>query len=111
MVAPAGPVRAEALKFTLVKPLVGPCTTTWVSTVSPRALDKAITAAVPAAPLFPTLVMLSDTQTGKAAPTGWTPVPVAVTTVGEFVALLSTVTLPAKLPAITGAKVMFSVVD
>src|SRR6266403_456829 len=63
MVAPPGPVSAEALRFTLVKPLEGPCRTTWVSTVSPRAPDRLIVEAVPGASVLPTLSRLGATQT------------------------------------------------
>src|SRR2546423_8729129 len=102
MLAPLGPVSADALRFTLVKPLEGPCTITWVSTVSPRALDRAMEAVVPAAAVFATRTMPGDTHTGYAALAGCTPVPVTATIAGELVALLPTVTLPAIVPATAG---------
>src|SRR6266446_2240991 len=71
MVAPPGPVSAEALKFTLLKPPAGPCTTTWVSTVSPRALDSLMEEAVPGASVCPTLVKLDSPQKGNAALDVW----------------------------------------
>src|ERR1700730_12829668 len=71
MVAPPGPVSAEALKFTLVKPPAGPCTMTCVSTVSPRAPDREMEEAVPAASVFPTLIRLDCTHTGYAALDVW----------------------------------------
>jgi hypothetical protein len=43
--------------------------------------------------------------------TGVPPVPESATTSGEFVALLTTVTLPARLPAIAGANVTLKEVD
>src|SRR5689334_15474750 len=111
MLAPPGPLSAEALRFTLVRPLVGPCTTICVSTVSPRALDNTMEEVVPAAAVLLTRTMLGDTHTGNAALAGCTPVPLTATTAGEFVALLLTVTVPAALPATVGAKVMFKVAD
>jgi len=51
---PPGPVSAEALKFTLVKPLAGARTTTGCQPVSPRALDSAIKETVPAASVIST---------------------------------------------------------
>src|SRR6266704_1843792 len=63
MVAPAGPVSAEAFKFTLLKLPEGACTTTCVSTVSPRALDRLMEEAVPAVSVAPTLSRLGATQT------------------------------------------------
>src|ERR1700739_1680908 len=66
MLAPLGPLSAEALTFTLVKPLGGPCTITWVSTVSPRAPDKVMEEVAPGASVCPTLTRLGDTHTGNA---------------------------------------------
>ena len=63
MLAPPGPVSAEALRFTLVKPLVGPCTMICASSVSPRAPDKPIERDAPALSVFPTLVRLDATHT------------------------------------------------
>src|SRR5689334_7269087 len=103
MLAPPGPLSAEALRFTLVKPLVGPCTTICVSTISPRALDNAMEEVVPAAAVLLTRTMLGNTHTGNAALTGCTPVPLTATTAGEFVALLFSVTLPVTPPATVGA--------
>src|SRR5882724_6448153 len=111
IVAPPGPVSAEALKFTLVKPLAGARTTTWVSTVSPRALDSAIKETVPAASVFPTRVRLGDTQTGNAETDGVTPTPLSKMGGGEFVALLLTVMLPVALWASVGANATVSVTD
>src|SRR2546423_15164615 len=99
MLAPAGPVSAEALRFTLVSPLVGPCTIICVSPISPRALDNAMEAVVPAAAVLPTRPMLGEPHTGYAALAGCPPVPVPPPTAGEFVALLKIVTVPAALPA------------
>src|SRR5260370_9070429 len=86
MAAP-GPVRAEALTFTLLKPPEGACTTNWVSTVSPRGLDRLVEEAVPAMSVVPTLSRLGATQTVNVG--GITAVMVSVA------ALL--VTLPAML--------------
>src|SRR5260370_14167584 len=68
MVAPPGPVSAEALRFTLVKPPTGPCTMTWASTVSPRALDRVMDDVVPGASVCPTLARPGITQAGNAEP-------------------------------------------
>src|SRR5207244_3820462 len=76
MVAPPGPVSVEALTFTLLKPLEGPCTTTCVSTVSPRAPDRLMEEVVPGASVFPTRNRLGDTQTLNAD--GVTPFTVSV---------------------------------
>ncbi len=65
--APPGPVSAEALKFTLVKPPAGPCTTTCVSTVSPRAPERLMEEVVPGTSVCPTLLRPGDTHTGNAA--------------------------------------------
>src|SRR5690242_4610222 len=105
MLAPPGPLSAEALRFTLVRPLVGPCTTICVSTVSPRALDNTMEEVVPAAAVLLTRTMLGDTHTGNAALAGCTPVPLTATTAGEFAALLLTVMLPFMAPVIVGAKI------
>src|SRR6266446_3327389 len=78
IVAPAGPVSTEELKFTLLKPAAGACTITCVSTVSPRALDRLMEEAVPAASVFPTRTRLDCTQTGNADATGVTPVTVTL---------------------------------
>lgn len=99
-----GPVRALALTLTFVKPPAGPCTTTCVSTVSPRAPDSAIEERVPGASVFPTLLKLGDTHVVKL---DCTPVPVIEIVAGELVALLATVTLPVTLPVDVGAKVTF----
>ncbi|MFI5093996.1 MAG: hypothetical protein ACHQIK_11195, partial [Candidatus Acidiferrales bacterium] len=50
------------------------------------------------------------TQTGKAA-LCCTPLPLTEITVGEFVALLATETLPVTLPAPAGAKLTVKVAD
>src|SRR6266478_423725 len=71
MVAPPGPVSAEVLKFTLLKPPAGACTTTWVSTVSPRALDRVMKEAVPGGAVCPTLIKLDSTHKGNAALDVW----------------------------------------
>src|SRR5260370_24500149 len=68
IVAAPGPVSAEALTFTFVRPLEGPCTTTCVSTVSPRALDRLMDDAVPAVSVFPTLTRPDVAHTGNAEP-------------------------------------------
>src|SRR5260370_35781229 len=62
IVAPPGPVSAEAPRFTLVKPLEGACTTICVSTVSPRAPDRLMEEGVPAASVLPTLSRLDATH-------------------------------------------------
>jgi len=111
IVAPAGPVSTEELKFTLLKPAAGACTIIWVSTVSPRALDRLMEEAVPAASVFPTRTRLDCTQTGNADATGVTPVPVREIIAGEFVALLITLTLPLTLRATVGANATVSVAD
>src|SRR5258708_37127288 len=111
MLAPPGPVSAEALTFTLVNPPAGPCTMTCVSTVSPRALDRLMEDAVPAASAFPTRTRLGATQTGNAAEVGCIPTPLMVTLAGELVALLATVTLPVTLWATVGANATVSVAD
>ena len=71
MVAPAGPVSAEALRFTLVKPVVGPCAMICESTVSPRALDRAMEEIVPTASVFPTLMRLDATHTVNGGGGAW----------------------------------------
>src|SRR5882724_4351754 len=71
MVAPPGPVSAEALRFALVRPPEGACTTTWVSTVSPRAPDKLMEEAVPGASACPTLIRLDSTHTGNGEVDDW----------------------------------------
>src|SRR5438128_6180183 len=65
MVAPFGPVRAEALRLTLVRPEPLPCTTTCVSTVSPRAPDKLIVEVVSGTSVFPTRTKLETTHIGN----------------------------------------------
>jgi len=107
-VTPLGPVKAVALTFTLVNPPAGPCTTTCVSTVSPRAPNNAIEETVPGASVFPTLVKLGATQVLKF---DCTPVPVIEIVAGELVALLATVTPPVTLPVVVGAKVTFKAAD
>src|SRR6476646_8205873 len=67
MVAPLGPVSADALTFTFVKPFAGACTMTWVSTVSPRALDSVMADVVPGVSVCPTLIKPEDTHKGKGA--------------------------------------------
>src|SRR5215467_3982525 len=68
MVAPPGPVSAEALMLTFVRPPDGPCTATCVAIVSPRALDKLMEVVVPGASFCPTLTKRGDTHTGYACP-------------------------------------------
>src|SRR5260221_12358975 len=97
MLAPPGPVSAEALTFTLVNPPAGPCTMTCVSTVSPRALDRLMEDAVPAASAFPTRTNLGATQTGNAAEAVCIPTPPSSTLDAELVTLLDMVTLPVTL--------------
>src|ERR1700681_273825 len=108
MVTPPGPVSAVALTFTLVKPPAGPCTTTCVSTASPRGPDRAMEESVPGTSVFPTLTRLGATQVLKF---DCTPVPVVEIVAGELVALLATVTPPVTLPVDVGAKVTFKVAD
>src|SRR5258708_17652612 len=67
IVTPPGPMSEEALKFTFVRPLAGACTTTWVSTVSPRAPERLMEEVVPGTSVFPTLTRLGDTHAGNAA--------------------------------------------
>src|SRR5437879_1289778 len=105
---PFGPVRAVALTFTLVKPPAGPCTTTWLSTVSPRAPERLIEDSVPAASVFPTRNRLDATQAVKFE---CTPLPVREMVAGELLALLPTTTLPLALPVTAGANVTFIVAD
>src|SRR5215471_13083827 len=69
MVAPVGPVSAEALKFTLVRPPAGACTMICVSTVSPRAAERVIEEDGPGASFCPTLTRLDTTQKGNGAET------------------------------------------
>src|SRR5882672_2341305 len=107
---PLGPARAVALTFTFVKPPAGPCTTTWLSTVSPRAPERLIEDNVPAVAVFPTRTILGATQAVKFE-FECTPVPDAATVEGEFVALLATTTLPVTLPVAEGANVTFIVAD
>ena len=109
--APFGPVKAEALTLTFDKPEPTPCTTTCVSTVSPRAPDRLMEEVVPAASVFPTRTRLGETQTGKAAAVCCAPVPEREMVAGELVALLLTATLPVTLPVVPGAKVTFKVAD
>src|SRR5215472_9077882 len=109
IVAPLGPVRAEALKFTLVRPPAGAWTTTCASTVSPRALDRTREEVEPGASVCPTRSKLDCTQMGNGALDGVTPTPLRVIVAGEFVALLATNTLPVTLPTTEGAKLTFKV--
>src|SRR5215472_4995554 len=109
IVAPLGPVRAEALKFTLVRPPAGAWTTTCASTVSPRALDRTREEVEPGASVCPTRSKLDCTHTGNGAAVGVTPTPVKPMVAGEFVALLATDTLPVAFPAVEGAKPTFKV--
>ena len=109
--APPGPVSADALTFTLVKPAAGPRMMTWVSTVSPRALDRLMEEAVPGASVFPTLTRPGATQAGNFDGAAWTPTPLSVTVAGELVALLVTVTLPVRLCAMVGANATVNVAD
>src|SRR5882672_3654665 len=108
MDAPLGPVRAEALTFTLVKLPAGPCTTICASTVSPRAPERTTEESVPGASVFPTLFKLGATQVLKFERT---PFPAREMVVGELLALLATMTLPVTLPVPSGAKDTFKVVD
>src|ERR1700719_194976 len=108
MVTPPGPVRAVALTLTLDKPPAEPCTTTCVSTVSPRAPNSAMEESVPGASVFPTLTRLGATQVLKL---DCTPVPVMEIVDGELVALLATVTPPVTPPVDVGAKVTFKAAD
>ena len=103
-----GPVRAVAVTFTLDRPPPGPCTTTWVSTVSPRAPVSEIEESVPLGSVFPTLTRLGDTQVLKF---DCTPVPVIEMVAGELLALLLTLTPPVTLPVVVGAKVTFNAAD
>src|SRR5260221_3833724 len=105
---PFGPVRAVALTFTLVKPPAGPCTTTWLSTVSPRAPERLIEESVPAASVCPPRTRLDAPQALKFE---CTPLPVKEMVDGELVALLATTTLPVALPVAAGANVTFIVAD
>src|SRR5947209_535343 len=111
MLAPPGPLSAEVLTFTLVRPPVGARTMTCVSTVSPRALERLIEEVVPAVSAFPTLRRLECTHTANADPAGVTPMPVREIVAGEFVALLATLTLPVTLWATPGANATVSVAD
>src|SRR5437879_2132977 len=108
MVTPFGPLRAVAVTLTLVKPPPGPCTTTCVSTVSPRAPDNAMLESAPGASVCPTLFKLGDTHVAKF---DCTPVPLMEIVAGELVALLATVTVPVTLPVDVGAKVTFKAAD
>src|SRR5215472_792678 len=69
MVAPPGPMRAEAVTFILLKPLAGACTMTCTSTVSPRAPDKLMTDVVAGSSVLPTRTRPDSTQTGNGAET------------------------------------------
>src|SRR5258708_35337844 len=66
IVAPPGPVSALALRLTLVKPPAGACTTTCVSTVSPRAPERLMEEVVPGTSASPTRLRLGATHTGNA---------------------------------------------
>src|SRR5260370_1053016 len=66
IVAPPGPVSALALRLTLVKPPAGACTTTCVSTVSPRAPERLMEEVVPGTSACPTRLRLGGTHTGNA---------------------------------------------
>src|SRR6266571_7431146 len=68
MLAPPGPVRTEALRFTLDKPPAGARTMTCVSTVSPRALYRLMEEAVPGMSVCPTLARPDITHTGNGEP-------------------------------------------
>src|SRR5215470_3683289 len=69
MVDPPGPAKAVALKFTLVRPLAGPCTMICVSTVSPRAPERVIDKTEPGASVCPTLTRLDTVHTGNGGKT------------------------------------------
>src|SRR5689334_22986891 len=71
IVAPLGPLSAEALTFTLVKPPDGACTITCVAMVSPRPLYTLMDVVVPGASVGPTLTKRGDTQTGNVDPVAW----------------------------------------
>src|ERR1700737_3745334 len=79
--------------------------------VSPRAPDRVMEEVGPGTSLCPTLTRLGDIQTGNAEIGGGTPAPASVITAGEFVALLTTDTLPVKLPATVGVNAGFSEMD
>src|SRR5262252_364782 len=66
IVAPLGPVRVEALTLTLVRPPEGACKTTWLSTVSPRALEREMEEFEPRVSVFPTRSRPVTTQVGNA---------------------------------------------
>src|SRR5215472_3811574 len=56
---------AEAAMLSLLKPLDGACTMTWMSTVSPRAPDKLIADIVPGSSVLPTRTSPDCTHTGN----------------------------------------------
>src|SRR5437660_12785363 len=68
MVAPPGPVSADALTLTLLMPPEGACTMTCASTVSPRAPYRLTEELVPGGSICPTLARPGATQTGNAEP-------------------------------------------
>src|SRR5258708_12456267 len=104
METPFGPVRADALTLTFDNPPAGPCTTTCVSTVSPRAPESAMEESVPGASVLPTLFKLGSTHVLKF---DCTPVPVMEMVAGELVALLAMLTTPAAPPVDVGPNVTF----
>jgi hypothetical protein len=61
-------------------------------------------------PLFPTATFPKFSDTGLAVSCGCTPVPVVVITPGEFVALLTTDTVPLTAPTAVGANTTESTV-
>src|SRR5215467_4673209 len=103
MVAPFGPLNGEALTLTLDKPPVGACTTTCVSTVSPRAPERLMEEVLPGGSVCPARTRLDCTHTGKDALAGVSPTPLKPIVAGELVALLAIDMLPAALPATAGA--------
>src|SRR5258708_21576851 len=104
METPFGPVRADALTLTFDNPPAGPCTTTCVSTVSPRAPESAMEESVPGASVLPTLFKLGSTHVLKF---DCTPVPAMEMVAAELLACLSMVTTPVAPPVDVGAKVTF----
>ena len=59
----------------------------------------------------PTEALPKVTLEGTTAICGWTPVPLSEIVNGEFVALLVTVTVPASIPVVPGAKFTLNEVD
>jgi hypothetical protein len=89
----------------IVKPV--PETTAWLTDADAVPVFESVIVCVP---LLPTFTLPKLTALGLAESCGATPVPVAVITAGEFVALLTTETVPFTVPVVVGANTIESTV-